>query len=226
MAVDQLPGEVREFASYLNRLLSRLDQGAGWCGVFWQRDPDGMQACLEGREMPPWDVVEAVLQDLAAEYGTAVAAQQAAQVRPLHAAALAAHDARPGGRDALGDRLDVMLREQRYAAERLAELSRRLPAADTQEQADAIRLDLAWAHDDHQRATARCAELRHRMAESDRLPATGPTRAHNPHTAPNPASGPTGRPAADPAHEAPAAYGTAGRAARPAAGPYEASDGY
>ncbi|MEW2049163.1 hypothetical protein [Streptomyces sp. NPDC005476] len=226
MAVDQLPGEVREFASYLNRLLSRLDQGAGWCGVFWQRDPDGMQACLEGREMPPWDVVEAVLQDLAAEYGTAVAAQQAAQVRPLHAAALAAHDARPGGRDALGDRLDVMLREQRYAAERLAELSRRLPAADTQEQADAIRLDLAWAHDDHQRATARCAELRHRMTESDRLPATGPTRAHSPHTAPNPASGPTGRPAADPAHEAPAAYGTAGRAARPAAGAYEASDGY
>ncbi|MFD9432353.1 hypothetical protein [Streptomyces sp. NPDC060002] len=195
MAVDQLPGRVREFASYLNGLLSRLDQGAGWCAVFWQRDPDGMQACLDGREVPPWDVVEAVLQDLAAEYGTEVATQQAERVRPLHTAALAAHDARPGGRDALGDRLDVMLREQRYATERLAELGRRLPSAATREQADAIRLDLAWAQDDHERATARCAELRYRIAESDRLPATGA----------NP--GPAPRPAAHPAYEAPAAHG-------------------
>ncbi|WP_314220343.1 hypothetical protein [Streptomyces zaehneri] len=204
MAVDQLPGRVREFASYLNGLLSRLDQGAGWCAVFWQRDPDGMRACLDGREVPPWDVVEAVLQDLAAEYGTAVAAQQAERVRPLHAAALAAHDARPGGRDALGDRLDVMLREQRYAAERLAELGRRLPSAATHEQAEAIRLDLAWAHDDHERATARCAELRYRMAESDRLPSAGAASGPAaPHAA-----------AADPAHATAAGYGTpAGREA-------------
>ncbi|MDR6977699.1 hypothetical protein J2X68_004423 [Streptomyces sp. 3330] len=196
MAVDQLPGQVREFASYLNGLLSRLDQGAGWCAVFWQRDPDGMRACLDGREVPPWDVVEAVLQDLAAEYGAAVAEQQAARVRPLHAAALVAHDARPGGRDALGDRLDVMLREQRYAAERLAELGRRLPSAATHEQAEAIRLDLAWAHDDHERATARCAELRSRIAASDRLPppAAGPRPAR--------------RTTADPSRETAAGYGT------------------
>ncbi|QJT05005.1 hypothetical protein G9272_35790 [Streptomyces asoensis] len=206
MAVDQLPGRVREFASYLNGLLARLDQGAGWCAVFWQRDPDGMQACLDGREVPPWDVVEAVLQDLAAEYGTTVAAQQAERVRPLHAAALAAHDARPGGRDALGDRLDVMLREQRYAAERLADLGRRLPSAATHEQAEAIRLDLAWAHDDHERATARCAELRYRIAESDRLPAAGAGPGPAPHTA------------ADPAYEAAAGYDT------PAA--YDAPAGY
>ncbi|TQJ56642.1 hypothetical protein OHU34_09270 [Streptomyces sp. NBC_00080] len=223
MAVDQLPERVREFASYLNGLLSRLDQGAGWCAVFWQRDPDGMQACLDGREVPPWDVVEAVLQDLAAEYGTAVAAQQAERVRPLHAAALAAHDARPGGRDALGDRLDVMLREQRYAAERLTELGRRLPSAATHEQAEAIRLDLAWAHDDHERATARCAELRYRMAESDLLPSAGAASGPAPHTV-----------AADPAHEAaagydapagydvPAGYGAAGSVAGAPVDTYEA----
>ncbi|WP_327185849.1 hypothetical protein [Streptomyces sp. NBC_01334] len=214
MAVDQLPGRVREFASYLNGLLSRLDQGAGWCAVFWQRDPDGMQACLDGREVPPWDVVEAVLQDLAAEYGTAVAAQQAERVRPLHAAALAAHDARPGGRDALGDRLDVMLREQRYAAERLAELGRRLPSAVTHEQAEAIRLDLAWAHDDHERATARCAELRYRMAESDRLPSSGASPgAAAPHTS-----------AADPAHETAAGYDA--RAGHEAPAGYDTPAGY
>ncbi|MFF1628321.1 hypothetical protein ACFVXV_23330, partial [Streptomyces sp. NPDC058272] len=61
MAVEQLPGQVREFARYLNGLMERLDQGGGWCGVFWQRDPDGMRACLDGWEVPPWDVVEALL---------------------------------------------------------------------------------------------------------------------------------------------------------------------
>lgn len=168
MAVDQLPGQVREFVAYLEGVLARLDQGAGWCAVFWQRDPDGMQACLDGREVPPWDVVEALLQDLAAGYGPEAARVEAERARPLHAAAQAAHDARPGGRDALGDRFDVMLREQRYAAERQAELGRLLAAATTQDEADAIRLDLAWARDDHERATRRCAELQSRMAESDR----------------------------------------------------------
>ncbi|MCX4855720.1 hypothetical protein [Streptomyces canus] len=167
MAVDQLPGRLREFVAYLDGLLARLDQGAGWCAVFWQRDPDGMQACRDGREVPPWDVVESLLQDLAAEYGPEVAHAEAERARPLHAAAQTAHDARPGGRDALGDRFDVMLREQRYAAERQAELGRRLGTATTQEEADAIRLDLAWARDDHERAVRRCAELQSRMAELD-----------------------------------------------------------
>ncbi|WP_217239006.1 hypothetical protein [Streptomyces sp. AC555_RSS877] len=168
MTLDQLPGRVREFANYLDGLLGRLDQSAGWCGVFWQRDPDGMQACLDGREIPPWDVVEALLQDLSTEYGSAFAAPEADRARALHAAALVAHDARPGGRDALGDRFDVMLREQRYAAERQAELGRFLASATTQQEADVIRLDLAWARDDHERATRRCAELRARIEDLER----------------------------------------------------------
>ncbi|WP_328827662.1 hypothetical protein OHT77_09345 [Streptomyces sp. NBC_00252] len=172
MAVDQLPGQVREFANYLDGLLARLDQGGGWCGVFWQRDPDGMQACLSGREVPPWDVVEALLQDLAAEYGPGAVAQEKDRARALHMAALAAFDARPGSRDALGDRLDVMLREQKYAAERQLKLGQLLNSATTQDAADALRLDLAWAHDDHERATARCAELRARIEELDSLART------------------------------------------------------
>lgn len=165
MVVEQLPGQVREFARYLNGLLARLDQGAGWCGVFWQRDPDGMRACLEGREVPPWDVVEALLQDLAAEYATGAVTPEAEQARALHQASLAAFDARPGARDTLGDRLDVMLREQKYAAERLAELGRLLGSAATHEEAEGLRLDLAWAHDDHERASARCVELRSRLEQ-------------------------------------------------------------
>ncbi|MDF3150298.1 hypothetical protein PBV88_56460, partial [Streptomyces sp. T21Q-yed] len=73
---------------------------------------------------------------------------------------------------ALGDRLDVMLREQRYAAERQADLGRSLASATSQEAADAIRLDLAWARDDHERATARCAELRARITDLDRRTAS------------------------------------------------------
>ncbi|QFR01229.1 hypothetical protein F9278_39290 [Streptomyces phaeolivaceus] len=180
MAVDQLPGQVREFAGYLNKLMTKLDQGGGWCAVFWQRDPDGMRACLDGLEVPPWDVVEALMHDLVTAYGPAAAAQETERARALHHASLAAHDSRPGGREALGDRLDVMLREQRYAAERTAELTRLLRTATTQQEADSVRLDLAWAHDDHERATARCAELRTRIEDADRRaphhPARGATR--------------------------------------------------
>ncbi|MCF1597808.1 hypothetical protein L0P92_30265, partial [Streptomyces muensis] len=177
MSVDQLPARVREFVNYLDGLLARLDQGGGWCGVFWQRDPEGMQACLDGREVPPWDVVESLLHDLAGQYGPGGAGPETEHARALHAAALAAYDARPGGRDALGDRLDVMLREQRYAAERQAELGRLLTAATSREEADAIRLDLAWARDDHERATARCTELRARTADLDRRAASARGRA-------------------------------------------------
>ncbi|MGW7407872.1 hypothetical protein ACWGI9_29845 [Streptomyces sp. NPDC054833] len=203
MDVDQLPRRVGEFVNYLDGLLARLDQRGGWCGVFWQRDPDGMQACLEGREVPPWDVVDALLRDLAAAYGSGAAGVEAERARALHRAALTAYDARPGGRDALGDRLDVMLREQRYAAERQAELGRLLASVTTPEEADAVRVDLAWARDDHERATARCAELRSRMAESDRRGADGgpapygdsaPAPTPPPETVPTPIPTPTPAP--------------------------------
>ncbi|MFG2547449.1 hypothetical protein ACGFOM_34000 [Streptomyces sp. NPDC048594] len=192
MAVEQLPGRVGDFTRYLAGLLIRLDQGAGWCGVFWQRDPDGMRACLDGREIPPWDVVEALLQDLAGRYGAAAAEAETEPARALHAAALAAYDSLPGARDALRDRLDVMLRERRYAAERETRLTRTLShPGTTPETAASLRLDLAWAHDDHTRATARCTELRSRLTALDAVrrgsggdredgapptPATGPTR--------------------------------------------------
>ncbi|MFG2804637.1 hypothetical protein [Streptomyces massasporeus] len=168
MAADQLPAAVGEFVTYLDGLLARLDPSGGWCAVFWQRDPEGMRACLDGRDVPPWDVVEALLQDLAGQYGPGGAGPETERARALHAAALAAYDTRPGGRDALGDRLDVMFREQKYAAERQAALARHLTSATTPEQADALRLDLAWARDDHERAAARCTELRARMALVDR----------------------------------------------------------
>ncbi|MGW5206345.1 hypothetical protein ACWEQ5_17065 [Streptomyces griseoincarnatus] len=175
MAAEQLPDGVREFTDHLRGLLARLDRYAGWCLVFWQRDPEGMRACLEGREPPPWDVVESLLQDLAAMHGPAAAEAELPRARSLHAQATAAFDARPGALQTLGDHLDVMLREQRYAADRRAGLTRRLAAAANHEEAEALGNDLAWAEDDHRRATARCAELTARMtALDDRTRATSP----------------------------------------------------
>ncbi len=167
MAAEQLPDGVREFTDHLRGLLARLDRYAGWCLVFWQRDPEGMRACLEGREPPPWDVVESLLQDLAAAHGPSAAEAERSRARLLHAEATAAFDARPGARETLSDRLDVMLREQRYAADRRADLTRRLAAAATHAEAEALGNDLAWAEDDHRRATSRCAELTARMAALD-----------------------------------------------------------
>lgn len=134
--------------------------------MFWQRDPDGMRACLDGAEVPPWDVVQALLHDLAADRGLPEAEREAAVARALHRASIAAYDARPGGRELLSDRLDMMLTEQRIALERQADLTHRLTAAADADEADRINLDLAWVRDDHERATARCAELQERM---DRL---------------------------------------------------------
>ncbi|MFF4702431.1 hypothetical protein ACWC4D_27030 [Streptomyces sp. NPDC001288] len=193
MTVDQLPGRVREFANHLDGLLARLDRDGGWCAVFWQRDPDGMRACLDGLEVPPWDVVASLLQDFATVHGPETAARAAERTRRLHAGALAAHDARPGAREDLGDRLDAMLREQRYAAERLAQLGRAHGAARSRAEADSVGIDLAWARDDHERASARCAELRDRIARWERRAAAHPPpRAADPtstiHTTPAPAA--------------------------------------
>lgn len=168
MAMERLPVRIREFVEYLHGLLARLDPSDGWCAVFWHRDPDGMRACLDGREVPPWDVVEALLQDLRAIHGAGAAGSETTRARGLHTAALTAYDARPGAREVLGDRLGVMLREQKHAAERQARLSDALAGASTRAEADRHRVNLAWARDDHDRATARCAELRNRAAALDR----------------------------------------------------------
>ncbi|WP_174720317.1 hypothetical protein [Streptomyces spongiicola] len=91
MAAQQLPDRMGDFARYLGTVVERLDPQSGWCAVFWRRDPDGLTACLRGAEVPPWDVVESLLQDLAADDG------ETAHARGLHAAAATAHDRRPGG---------------------------------------------------------------------------------------------------------------------------------
>ncbi|MEU8696171.1 hypothetical protein AB0C61_00585 [Streptomyces sp. NPDC048680] len=149
---------ISEFARYLRYLTLLLDPARGWYGVFHRRDPEGMRACLEGAEIPPWDVMESLLSDLATARGTVFAELESVRAAELYAASAAAHDRRPGGRQQLVERLELMLREQAHAA-------RRLRAAHAGGEAGALDAEsAAWARDDHERASARCAELRRRLA--------------------------------------------------------------
>ncbi|GFH39502.1 UL36 very large tegument protein [Streptomyces pacificus] len=159
MTAQQLPYQVWDFVRYLNAMTARLDPEGGWYAVFRSRDPEGLAACLRGAEIAPWDVVESLLEDLAAD------GAETAHARRLHAAAATAHDRRPGGAEALRQRLEVMRREQARAAERGRVLLRRLAAVPGHSAAyrDLAR-DLSWADDDHTRATSRCAELAARTA--------------------------------------------------------------
>ncbi|WP_406390938.1 hypothetical protein [Streptomyces sp. NBC_00887] len=159
MTVHQHAWDVRKFAQYLRDLAALLDPGRGWYGVFCARDPEGMRACFDGVEVPPWDVVESLLQDLAAARGHEVAAQESVWAAALYTASARAHDLRPGGRQALVDRLGLMFREQAHADRRL-----RAARGDGGHTLGAEPDALAWARDDHARATARCAELRNRLA--------------------------------------------------------------
>ncbi|WP_345104007.1 hypothetical protein [Streptomyces drozdowiczii] len=178
MTVHQEAVSAKDFAHHLRELVALLDPGRGWYGVFRRRDPAGMDACLDGAELPPWDVMESLFADLAQMRGTAYAEQAAARAAQLHADCALGHDRRPGGRAQLLERLGLMLREQAYAAERLRAAQE---AGDGDRAADA----LAWARDDHARAAARCAELRRRLAAVPRSPdwtgeATAPPRSHAP----------------------------------------------
>ncbi|WP_031004374.1 hypothetical protein [Streptomyces sp. NRRL F-5727] len=164
MTVTHTPSEMAEFTRWLGGLTARAEQAGGWWAVFAERDPDGLGACLDGAELPPWDVVESLLQDVgeAPEHG-----------RELYAAAAAAHDRRPGGAEALTTRRELMERERRHAETRVRELGEWIRTAGPEEAAR-LAHDLAWTRDDHARATARIVDLTDRL---DRLHAAPPPAA-------------------------------------------------
>ncbi|WP_330434691.1 hypothetical protein OIC43_09925 [Streptomyces sp. NBC_00825] len=157
MTEHQDAWEVREFTQYLRDLVTLLDPGSGWYGLFLRRDPAGMRACLDGAEIPPWDVMESLLGDLAVLRGAAFAQRESVRAAGLYSSSVAAHDRRPGGRQVLVERLELMRGEQARAARRLRAAGAGGTTRPDEEAA-------AWARDDHVRATARCSELRERLA--------------------------------------------------------------
>lgn len=212
MTRHELPAEIGAFARYFRGMTALLDPDGGWYAVFRQRDPEGLRACLDGAEVPPWDVVESLLHDLAASHENRPVDRETARAGRLHAASAAAHDRLPGGPDALRERLRLMRHEQATAASRADDVLGRLRlVGQGSPEADQLEYDLAWVRDDYARATARCAELRERLdavAESSNAPAAHATQST--HGAPTPRS-------SSPAHAAPPAPEYGSPEARPTA---------
>ncbi|WP_393062457.1 hypothetical protein [Streptomyces sp. LN549] len=223
MTVHQHAVSIGEFARHLREVAALLDPGRGWYGVFCRRDPEGMRACLTGTEIPPWDVMESLFADLAAVRGAAFAERESGRAAELYAASAVAHDRRPGGRQQLVERLELMLREQADAAQRLS-------AARTAGEVGAWDAEaVAWARDDHARASARCTELRRRLAavavpvgwfRTEGEP-TEPTPAPAPTPAPGPVPG-SGSGSA-PSGSAPSGSAPSGAARESAAAPESAA---
>lgn len=157
----QLPDAVRAFAEELRALLGSLDAATGWYAVFDQRDASGLRACLDGSEVPPWDVLASLLEDLAGWHGPHVAAGTGERLRRTYEPCVRAHDQRPGGVAKLTAQLAVMREVREDTDHRVAELvlARRSLGERRTPRTERLDQELAWAWDDLRRAQARCAEL-------------------------------------------------------------------
>ncbi len=157
LAIGQLSG-------YLRGLTQRLDAGAGWYGEFLRRDPEGVQACLNGAAIPPWDVVESLLSDLAESGGAELAARETGYAARLRAAAVAAWDRLPGGADELRTLLAAAAAQRAESEEALRSLTARLGGTADRAETEALTRELSWTRDDMARAAARHEDLAARLA--------------------------------------------------------------
>ncbi|MGP3689292.1 hypothetical protein ACTVZO_32100 [Streptomyces sp. IBSNAI002] len=190
--------EIGQFAEYLRGLTQRLDPGAGWYGEFLRRDPDGVRACLDGAALPPWDVVESLLRDLAAARGEELAAREGAYAARLRASAVGAWDGLPGAAERLRTEHAAAAAQRAAAQAAVRNLTARLGAAADPVEADALARELSWTHDDEARATARHEDLASRLAAhgpaaTPGSPLPGVPRQRTPRPWP-PAPPPTGAP--------------------------------
>ncbi|MEU4727480.1 hypothetical protein [Streptomyces sp. NPDC023588] len=169
-------------------MTQRLDPGAGWYGEFLRRDPEGMRACLDGAAMPPWDVVESLLRDLAVARGAEFAARESAHAARLRAAAVTVWDRLPGGEAELRTLLAASASQRAESEAALRSLTARLGTTTDRAGADALSRELSWTQDDAARAAARYEDLAARLtalqadtlgpAPSPQPPPTAPPTAH------------------------------------------------
>ncbi|MCB5179483.1 hypothetical protein, partial [Streptomyces antimicrobicus] len=186
-----------ELAACIRGLTAQLDPGAGWYGAFLRRDPDGIRACLEGTAVPPWDVLESLLQDLAAVRGPDAAAEHARRAARLRWAAVAGYDRRAGGAAELHALLAVAAAERAAAETSVRALTARLaaghrPAHGPGPDLALLTRELSWARDDLARADSRHADLCARLTALSRTPATpdppSPATSSGPSTPSGPAT--------------------------------------
>ncbi|MGW0752882.1 hypothetical protein, partial [Streptomyces sp. NPDC002587] len=155
---------ISQLAGYLRGLTQRLDPGAGWYGEFLRRDPEALRACLDGAAIPPWDVVESLLRDLAEARGEQIAGQETVYAGRLRAAAVTAWDRLPGGLGELRTQYAAAAAQRADAREALRSLTARLGRATDPAEADALARELSWAQDDAARAASRHEDIAARLA--------------------------------------------------------------
>ncbi|MGW1773510.1 hypothetical protein [Streptomyces sp. NPDC002104] len=170
-ATSQVIGQL---SGYMRGLTQRLDPGAGWYGEFLRRDPQGMRACLDGAAMPPWDVLESLLGDLAASTGAAALEREARYAAGLRAAAVGVWDRLPGGVEELHTLLASAAEQRARARDALRVLSARLAETADPAQAQALSRELSWTRDDAARAAARHDDLTTRLEAVAPGPSAGP----------------------------------------------------
>lgn len=227
LAISQLSG-------YLRGLTQRLDPGAGWYGEFLRRDPEGLRACLDGAAMPPWDVVESLLRDLAGVRGAEFAARETVYAARLRAAAVAAWDRLPGGEEELRTLLEASAAQRAESETALRSLTARLGGAADRAETDALARELSWVQDDVARAAGRHEDLAARLTALRAAP-VAPWPGRTPREAAEALPGvprqraveaeaPTGWPETAVGQAEPT-VATAGTTAETTAGPAEAADG-
>ncbi len=167
MADRELTASLASFTDELRTLASRLDPGQGWYAAFARRSRAELEDWLAGRELPPWDIIADLLQDLAVGHGLAAAERTGWRIRERYETAARAQDALPDGHTTLARRLgalDHAEREVRQRARLLAgaeDRAREVGDARETERMAALRL---WAEDDEERIQTRRAELKARLA--------------------------------------------------------------
>ncbi|MFC5911719.1 hypothetical protein ACFP3V_31505, partial [Streptacidiphilus monticola] len=176
--LTELPREMQHFAQYLNAaVVPAVDRDGTWFREFRRHDEEGMRACLEGREVPPWDVVASLLEDLAAVHGPDAARREHVRARLLYDASVRAHDRAPGAHPLLTERLRLLRWEQQQAAQRLRQIHEFQAASADPAERRAVESELAWAQDYYARISSRITELRRRVAELEQRAATLSDRA-------------------------------------------------
>ncbi|MCX5150449.1 UL36 very large tegument protein [Streptomyces sp. NBC_00320] len=191
---------IGQLSGYLRGLTQRLDPGAGWYGEFLRRDPEGLRACLDGAAMPPWDVLESLLGDLAGARGAESAQREMQYAARLRAVAVAVWDRLPGGAEELRTLLAAAADQRAVSEAATRTLTARLAATTDRTEAEALAGELAWIRDDAARAAARQQDLASRLTALS---------APAPEPAGQPASRSVGPEAAD-AAQAPGAWAGVG----------------
>jgi hypothetical protein len=166
-----------DFTRWFRSLVAVHGARQGWYGVFAGREPDAAHAYERGSQIPPWDVVRAVLHDLAAARGAAPDPAEMAGARDLYVAAVTAWDAVPGAEQDLRARLEAAVRAHDVAVLRERESARALDnaaAAPASAATDRLVSIHAWARDDRERAAARRDDLHARLAALRSRPQTLP----------------------------------------------------